>query len=220
MFGYARTMRLISLLFALAAFGPSAGSAVAAVLIESVVGDVPVRLISDDESGRVLIESALGGRLIDTTTDSIYEWAGGGTPRLYRLPDRPAGGSHEKNAPYFTLTKIGPGPRVAGYPTSEYHLSVGGQLCSVIHANLGLSLKLTTAVEALVLLDRLNAVRVSGDRPPCERVPYRRYRWIGWGLRIADASSPVIEAVAVDWSYDPPPGSLDLPPAAVEVTLP
>lgn len=209
-------MRILPILMAVFLFMTGPGTVRAAVLIDSVIGDVPVRLISDDKSGRVLIHSSLGGRLIDTKSGTIYEWAGAEVPRKMVVANLPP----RQNPTRSRLTKIGPGFRVAGYPTTEYHLSAGGQVCSVIHANLPLVTALGTAMAALDMLDRLNAARSGTAASPCDQIPYTRYRRIGWGLRIADSEAPVVEATAVDLNYDPPDGVLDIPAVVLDVPTP
>jgi hypothetical protein len=120
-------------------------------------------------------------------------------------------------APPFTLEKVGPGPRVADYPTTRFRLSASGRTCSIIDANLSLASPLKRAIDAFALLDRVGSA-LAGALPPCQRVPFTGYARIGWGLRIEDAGSPTVETVAVIRDYEPLAEELSLPADALDIT--
>jgi hypothetical protein len=113
---------------------------------------------------------------------------------------------------------LGPGPRVADYATTRFRLSVGGQTCSVIDANLSLVEPLKHAMRAVELLDRLDTALQGENRPLCERIPFKEYARIGWGLRVADSVSPVVETVVVVRDYTPNEEELALPLQAADMT--
>ncbi|MDP6352622.1 MAG: hypothetical protein QF827_10375 [Alphaproteobacteria bacterium] len=202
-------------LCALALLAPTAIPATAATLVESMAGEEAVTVLSDPALGRVRIAGAGGVKLIDLKSRTVYLTAPGIQAQkvvidsLPPAPPTPAG---------TVVENIGRGPRVAGYPTTRFRLRVGAIKCSVIDANLGLATVLAPAMAAFQLLDRLNAALKGDSRAPCERIPYRRYKRIGWGLRVQDSDSPAIETIAVVKEYEPGSQDLALPADAQDVT--
>ncbi len=202
-------------LCALALLAPAAIPATAATLVESRIGDELVTLISDPATGRVRITGAGGAKLVDLKTRTVYLTAPGVHAQkvaVGTLPPAPP-------TPLGTVVEnIGRGPRVAGYPTTRFRLRVGATECSVIDANLGLATLLAPAVAAFQLLDRLNGALKGDSRGPCERIPYRRYKRIGWSLQVQDSNAPAIKTVAVTEGYEPAAEDLALPADAEDVT--
>lgn len=209
-------MRRQPALWLLTAMLAAAPTARAAVLLEARVGTETVTLISDADAGRVRLTGPGGARLVDLASKTVYLLAPGAPPRMIRVGKLDSAG--HAPPPHVAIEKVGVGPRVAGYPTTRFRLRVGATLCSVIDANLGLALKLAPAVKALDLLDRLDEARGGDSRSVCEHVPYRRYKRIGWAMRVQDSNAPAMEVVAVTADYKPAAGALDLPEAAQDLT--
>ncbi len=186
-----------------------------ATLVETSVGGQSVWVLDDADRDRVLVASRAGNRLIDLDTRTVYMIAPDGTAQKIdagALPD-PA-----DTAPPYTLEKVGPGPRIAGYPTTRFRLSAGGRTCSIIDANLSLARPLSRAIRAFALLDRVGSALGGASRPPCQRVPFTGYARIGWGLRIEDAGSATVETMAVIRNYEPLAEELSLPADALDIT--
>ncbi len=191
-----------------------AASAVAAARVETRVGDTTVSLIADPESGLVALSSDIGIKLVDTVNGLIYLLDQGQPARvvdLKKLPEPRIGG-------HVVVQKIGPGPRIAGFPTSRFRIWFDGQLCTTVDANLWLNRSLDPAPRAFELLDRLNMALSPGAGAPCERIPYRHYKWIGWGMRVADVNGQVVEATLVEAHAAIPVGALRLPLEPTDVT--
>ena len=187
----------------------------AATLVETSVGGVPVWLVDDPRHERVLIASRGGSKLIDLRSRTVYMIAPNGTAQKVHVD---AFRKVNVEVPPFEIEKLGPGPRVADYATTRFRLSVGGQTCSVIDANLTLTEPLKRAMRAVELLDRIDNAVQGVNRPLCERIPFREYARIGWGLRVADTDSPVVETVAVIRDYAPNEEELALPLVATDMT--
>ncbi len=187
----------------------------AATLVETSVGGVSVWLLDDPSNERVLIASRGGSKLIDLRSRIIYMIAPDGSAQKVRVD---AFRKASADVPPFEIEKLGPGPRVAEYATTRFRLSVGGQTCSVIDANLSLVEPLKHAMRAVELLDRIDTAVQGENRPLCERIPFREYARIGWGLRVADSDSPVVETVAVIRDYAPNEEELALPLVATDMT--
>ena len=202
-------------LCALALLWSAAIPAQAATLVESRIGDELVTVLSDRASERVRITGAGGAKLIDLKTRTVYLTAPGVRAQkvaVGTLPPAPP-------TPLGTVVEnIGRGPLVAGYPTTRFRLRVGATECSVIDANLGLATLLAPAVAAFQLLDRLNGALKGDSRGPCERIPYRRYKRIGWSLQVLDSDAPAIITVAVTEDYEAAAEDLALPADAEDVT--
>ena len=186
----------------------------AATLVETSIAGQSVWVIDDPLTRRVLIASRGGNRLIDLATETVYLIAPDGATRKVDVGALPPVAA----APAFEVEKIGPGPRVADYPTTRFRLSAAGATCSVIDANLGLAVRLDQAMRAFDLMGRLNAALGGADRGPCERIPLGEYARIGWGLRVADAGAPVVETMVVVLDYEPLAEELALPARAVDIT--
>lgn len=187
----------------------------AATLIETSVGGVSVWLVDDPGRERVLIASRGGSKLIDLRNGVVYLIAPDGSAQKV---DVTAFRGSRADSPPFEIEKLGPGPRVADYATTRFRLSVGGQTCSVIDANLSLVEPLKHAMRAVELLDRLDTALQGENRPLCERIPFKEYARIGWGLRVADSDSPVVETVVVVRDYTPNEEELALPLHAADMT--
>jgi len=187
----------------------------AATLVETSVGGVSVWLVDDPRNERVLIASHGGSKLIDLRSRIVYMIAPDGTAQKVHVD---AFRKVRAEVPPFEIEKLGPGPRVAEYATTRFRLSVGGQTCSVIDANLSLMEPLKHAMRAVELLDLIDTALQGENRPLCERIPFREYARIGWGLRVADSDSPVIETIAVIRDYAPNPEELALPLVATDMT--
>jgi hypothetical protein len=185
-----------------------------ATLVETSIGGQSVWVIDDPLTRRVLIASHAGNRLVDLATETVYLIAPDGASQKVAVGALPPVAAVAS----FEIEKIGPGPRVADYPTTRFRLSAGGETCSVIDANLGLSKRLDQAMRAFDLMARLNAALGGADRGPCERIPLGEYARIGWGLRVADAGAPVVETKAVVPDYEPLAEELALPAEAVDIT--
>lgn len=192
----------------------AAAAAPAATLVETEIAGQSVWVLDDPSRNRVLLAGRGGSRLIDLRSRTIYLIAPDGSAQRIdadALPEPAA-------APGFSIEKIGPGPRVAEYPTTRFRLSIGGNTCSIIDANLTLATVMALASEAFALLDRLESALAAGNRSPCERIPFRSYARIGWGLQIADDGAPPVVTKAVIRDYQPLDEELTLPSAAVDVT--
>lgn len=201
--------------FVLALIAAIGGTAQAATLVETAVGDLAIWVLDDPERNRVLIASRGGSRLIDLETRTVYLIAEDGTAQMVRtdaLPD-PA-----EMAPTFMVEKMGPGPRIADHPTTRFMLRIGSRICSTIDANLNLATPLAGATAAFAMLDRLESAVAGSARPPCERIPYTGYARIGWGLRIADGAAPAVETKAIIRDYEPLEDELAVPGNAVDIT--
>ena len=203
-------------LFLLALIAAIGGTAQAATLVATAVGDLVIWVLDDPDSNRVLIASRGGSRLIDLETSTVYLIASNGTTQMVRtdaLPD-PA-----ETAPIFVVEKIGPGGRIAEHPTTRFMLRIGNKICSTIDANLNLATPLAGATAAFAMLDRLESAVAGGNRPPCERIPYTGYARIGWGLRIVDdGGAAAVETKAIIRDYVPLDDELALPGNAIDVT--
>lgn len=193
----------------------SVGTALSATLIETAVGNVSVWLLDDPRNERVLIASRGGSKLIDLKSRVIYMIAPDGSAQMVRVD---AFRKARAEIPPFEIEKLGPGPRVADYATTRFRLSVGGQTCSVIDANLTLVAPLKRAMRAVELMDQIDMAVQGENRPLCERIPFREYARIGWGLRIADKDAPVVETVAVIRDYAPNEEEIALPLRATDMT--
>ncbi len=191
------------------------GTAAAATLIETAVGNTSVWLVDDPLHERVLIASRGGSKLVDLRTRVIYMIAPDGSAQMVRVD---AFRKARAEVPPFEIEKLGPGPRVADYATTRFRLSVGGQTCSVIDANLTLVEPLQRAMRAVELMDQIDTAVQGDNRPLCERIPFREYARIGWGLRIADKDSPVVDTIAVIRDYAPNEEELALPLMATDMT--
>jgi hypothetical protein len=208
-----QTSSKICLLIVVAAL--SFGTARAATLVETSVGGESVWLIDDPNNQRILVAGRAGSKLIDLRTGTIYLISPNGTAQkidITALPD------HMGPPPEFDIEKLGPGPRVADYATTRFRISIGGETCSTIDANLSLAEPLTQTIEAFTLLDRLTAAIQGAGRPPCQRIPLKEYARIGWGLRIADDGAPAIETVLVVRDYQPMENEMAIPAASIDVT--
>lgn len=210
---YRSVALILALTLALSIGRMSSGAA--AILIESTVGGEPVRLISDDKTRRVLIAVAGSARLVDLNERTIFYLHRNRHAEMVHLGDFTV---DEQIPSGFAVEKLGPGPRIAGYATTRFHIRLGGEICSVIDANLGLGRQMSTAMAAVDMLDRISAVTGGESRSPCERIPFRKYRRIGWGLRVADQNAPVIETTHVDTDYAVKSGELELPEDPVDLT--
>ena len=135
-------MRVFLALCGLAAASLTAVEAHAATLIESRVGEEVVALVSDPERRRVRIIGAGGIRLIDVAEAAVYLIEPNqmvqkvAVDQLPPVPEAPDG---------TMVEKLGPGPRVAGYPTTRFRVRVAGTVCSMVDANLGLGHTLAPA---------------------------------------------------------------------------
>lgn len=201
-------------LFAALAAALATASA-AATLVETSVGGVSVWLVDDPERERVLIASRGGSKLVDLKSGIVYLIAPDGSAQKV---DVTAFRLKRPEVPPFEIEKMGPGPRIADYATTRFQLIIGDQTCSVIDANLTLVEPLKQAMRAVQLLDRLDTALQGQNRPLCERIPFKEYARIGWGLRVADSDSPVVETVAVIRDYQPNPEELALPLRATDMT--
>jgi hypothetical protein len=201
--------------FVLALIAAIGGTAQAATLVETAVGDLVIWVLDDPERNRVLIASRGGSRLIDLEARTVYLIAEDGTAQMVHtdaLPD-PA-----ETAPTFMVEKLGPGPRVADHPTTRFMLRIGSRICSTIDANLNLATPLARATAAFAMLDRLESAVAGGARPPCERIPFSGYARIGWGMRVMDDGVPAVETKAIIRDYEPLADELALPGNAVDIT--
>jgi len=196
-------------------FGWLPGTSLAATLVETSVGGVSVWLVDDPRNERVLIASRGGSKLIDLRSRIVYMIAPDGSAQKVHVD---AFRTARAEVPPFEIEKLGPGPRVADYATTRFRLSVGGQTCSVIDANLSLVEPLKHAMRAVELLDRIDTALQGENRPLCERIPFREYARIGWGMRVADTDAPVVETVTVIRDYLPNEEELALPLAATDMT--
>ena len=208
-----RSVILSGMYAALAALSVAPVSA--ATLVETSVGGVSVWLVDDPVRERVLIASRGGSKLIDLKSGMVYLIAPDGSAQKV---DVTAFRKKRPEIPPFQIEKLGPGPRIADYATTRFQLMVGEQTCSVIDANLTLVEPLKQAMRAVQLLDRLDTALQGQNRPLCERIPFKEYARIGWGLRVADSQSPVVETVAVIRDYQPNPEELALPVRATDMT--
>ncbi len=200
-----------SLPLALAVFVAAAD---AAVLVETRVGRHEVRIISDAALNRVRIEGPGGAQLVDLDSRTVYLFGPEGQTQKVRLGTARAGA----RAPDFIVEKLGPGPRIAGHATMRFRVRAGEKVCAEIAANLLLGEKLRPVMAAFELLDQLNGALKGDNRSDCERVPFRRYRRIGWGLRVTDVNAPRIETIAVTFDFEPAPDDLIPPMHAEDVT--
>jgi len=207
--------RVVVWLAAVIAAAATPAPAAAATLVETRIGNETVRLVADQALGRVLIAGTGGGQLVDLASATVYLWTRqGGTQMVHA-----AGLARKAVAvPPFALEEVGPGPRILGRATTRFRLIVAGKLCSVIDANLGLAATLQPAIEAMTLLDRVNAALKGESRAPCEKVPYGRYSRIGWPLQIQDDNAPPIATAVIDTDYTPNPGELEPPAEAADIT--
>ncbi len=186
----------------------------AAVLVETRVGRHEVRIISDAALNRVRIEGPGGAQLVDLDSRTVYLFGPEGQTQKVRLGTARAGA----RAPDFIVEKLGPGPRIAGHATMRFRVRAGEKVCAEIAANLLLGEKLRPVMAAFELLDQLNGALKGDNRSDCERVPFRRYRRIGWGLRVTDVNAPRIETIAVTFDFEPAPDDLIPPMHAEDVT--
>lgn len=207
--------RTLSLIIGLVSCGWLATQSHAATLVETSVGGMSVWLVDDPRQERVLIASRAGSKLIDLRDRVVYLIAPDGTAQKVHVD---AFRAARVDAPPFEIEKLGPGPRVADYATTRFRLSVGGQTCSVIDANLSLVEPLKHAMRAVALLEKIEIALQGENRPLCERIPSAEYARIGWGLRIADSDAPVVETVAVIRDYAPNAEELALPLVATDMT--
>lgn len=186
----------------------------AAVLVETRVGRHEVRIISDAALNRVRIEGPGGAQLVDLDSRTVYLFGPEGQTQKVRLGTARA----SARAPDFIVEKLGPGPRIAGHATMRFRVRAGEKVCAEIAANLLLGEKLRPVMAAFELLDQLNGALKGDNRSDCERVPFRRYRRIGWGLRVTDVNAPRIETIAVTFDFEPAPDDLIPPMHAEDVT--
>lgn len=202
----------LAFMLALALVMPDARTA---TLVETSIAGESVWVIDDPLSKRVLVASRAGSRLIDLDTETVYLIAPNGTTQKVEVSALPAVTATSS----FEIEKVGPGPRIADYPTTRFRLSAEGRTCSLIDANLGLGEALERAMRAFDLMERLQSALGGADRGPCQRIPLGEYARIGWGLRVADAGAPVVEVVSVVRNYEPLAEELALPTSAVDITM-
>lgn len=186
----------------------------AAVLVETRVGKQDVRIVSDATLNRVRIEGPGGAQLVDLDSRTVYLFGPEGQTQKVRLAVTGAAAP----APDFIVEKLGPGPRIAGHATMRFRVRAGDKVCAEIAANLLLGEKLGPVMAAFELLDQLNGALKGDNRSDCERVPFRRYRRIGWGLSVTDVNAPRIETIAVTFDFEPAPDTLTPPMHAEDVT--
>jgi len=203
----------LSLLLA-ALFGLSAPAA-AGILIEAGMGDRPVRIVGDPERGLVQIMTGEERRLVDLENATVYLFTDSQAPRKLVMSDLPAPPGRVED---FTILPMGPGPQIADYPSTQFRVFRGRTICADLYANLGLARTLAPVMDALVLLDRLNALLEGTDRPVCERIPYATYRPLGWLLRVEHPDGETIETLEIDTDHAVAAADFALPEDAPDIT--
>lgn len=189
--------------------------AAAATVIEARIGDAPIRIVSDDGLRRVLVEGSAGRRLVDLAEGAVYVTVPDQPTRkvtMFGMPS-PAGEVTD-----FTILQLGPGPRIAGYPTTRFRLMLGQTACTELYANLGLGMELSQVMAAFELLDRFNGLVQGPARPACERIPFRSYSRLGWSLMVKDTNGPTVNTVMIERDVKSGLGELAIPADAVDIT--
>ncbi len=198
----------------LAALTAGLPAAEAATLLEAEIDGRPAWVVDDPTRARVLISAEDGRQLVDLRTGIVYLIAEDGSAQKIRtraLPPLSAG------VP-LQMERLGPGPKIARYPTTRYRLLAGETRCAVIDANHGLGTHLSFTTAALALLQRIEQARRPTATDACSAVPYDMISRRGWALRITQHGSPAMATVAVIPDYVPIAGELSLPKAAVDIT--
>lgn len=187
----------------------------AATVIDARVGDAPIRIVSDESVRRVLVEGTGGRRLVDLAEGTVYVTVPEQPTRKIEMFGMPM---PEATVTDFTLMQMGPGPRIAGYPTTRFRLKLGQTTCTELYANLGLGMELSQVMAAFELLDRFNGLVQGPQRPACERIPFRSYSRIGWSLMVRDTNGPAVDTVMIERDVALPPDILAIPADAVDIT--
>jgi hypothetical protein len=189
-------------------------AAEAATLIEAEIDGRPAWLIDDPTRARVLIAGDDGRQLVDLRTGTVYLIAADGSARKIRTKALPPVAFDSP----LQMERLGPGPKIARYPTTRYRLVAGETRCAVIDANHGLGTHLSFTAAALALLERIEQARHGTAADDCSALPYDVIARRGWALRITEHGSPAMVTVAVIPDYVPIAGELSLPRAAVDIT--
>lgn len=200
--------------FLLAALFAGLPAAEAATLLEVKIDGRSAWVIEDPTRARVLIAGEDGRQLVDLRTGTVYLIASDGSARKIRTEALPP---VARNLP-LRMKRLGPGPRIAQYPTIRYRIMVGETRCATIDTNHGLGTHLSFTATALGLLQRIEQTRHTRAGDDCAALPFDVIARRGWALRITKQGTPALVTVAVIPDYVPIAGELSLPNAAVDVT--
>ncbi|MDP6951856.1 MAG: hypothetical protein QGF53_03760 [Alphaproteobacteria bacterium] len=197
-----------------AALVAGAPAAQAATLLEAEIDGQPAWVIDDPTRARVLISDENSRRLVDLRTGIVYLIARNGSAQKIRTKVLPPVTAEVP----LQMVRLGPGPRVARYPTTRYRLVAGQTRCAVIDTNHGLGTHLSFTTAALALLERIEQARSRRIADDCSALPYGMIARRGWAMRITEHGTPAIATVAVIPDYVPIADELSLPMGAVDIT--
>ena len=177
-------------------------AAEAATLIQARIAERPARLVVDHDRRRVLVSTAGERRLVDLARGHVYVVDAGGDMRRFdaaRLAPSPDG---------YRLDPWGPGPVIAGYPTTYHVVMDGARICAEVLVSDREDGFMADAMQALDLLQRLEAG--AGD-DPCAEPPFAAYAAGGWPIMAGLIDRALFETVSVSLGYAPAEGELALP---------
>ena len=197
------------LLAAVAAIGPMAPPlappALGATLIQARIDDRPARVVVDRAQSRVLVSVAGERRLVDLGRGEVYLIGPDGAARRFRaerLEAIPAA---------FRLDPWGPGPFVAGYPTTYHVVKAGERICAEVLVSRWRDDFMPDAIRALDLLQRADAVGRQGAADLCADLPFAAYAAAGWPVMAGMLGRALFETVSIEFGYVPSEGELALP---------
>jgi len=168
--------RSLAGLLLLAGLGP-VPAARAGMLVEALFDDVPLRLETGSDHGRVLVTVAGEHYLVDLAPQNVYR-LDGGAPTLIRAGLADDGAS----ALPYVLDHWSAGPPVAGHASTYHVLQIDEQICGEVLASAWMTPFLEPVVRSLELMQRVAPALRPVQRESCGAIPFTVYARNGWPL--------------------------------------